>query len=250
MMMVFLKVISYPTVNASIYMLNIKKVCWGILGVMAIGYVEPAVRAEVPDLKSIIRGTRVAVEPSLASVLSGNTVPTSIKLKDLTPEWRAMSTNGQFEFGNFQAFIGIFGGGSFATNYYTKGQTIGVGSETYIVAYSLLSLVDKVAPEMSLNLSLLNLKTIGSMSNIRAFETISETKILENQLASLQVANIFSPSKTERKEEQPVEKPVAEPTAKPDEVQPKATVRKKIRSTGKSHRRHFRRNKRRTMNRQ
>jgi hypothetical protein len=72
-------------------MLNIRKICWGMLGVMVIGYFEPAVRADVPDIKSVIRGTRVAAEPSLASVLSGNSLPTSIKLKDLTSDWRAMS---------------------------------------------------------------------------------------------------------------------------------------------------------------
>jgi acyl-CoA thioesterase len=226
-------------------MLNIKKICWGMLGIITIGWFEPAVRADVPEIKSVIRGIRVAVEPSLASVLSGNSIPTSIKLKDLTPEWRAMGTNGQFELGNFQAFVGVFGGGSLATSYYTKGQTVSVGSETYIVAYSLLSLVDKVSPEMSLNLSLLNLKTIGSMSNIRVFETIAETQVLEKQLASFQIANIFGGTKPDGVKDLPVEEPVV----KPDEVQPKPSVRKKVRSTKKYRRRSIRRSIRRNINR-
>jgi hypothetical protein len=148
----------------------------------------------------------------------------------------------------------VFGGGSFATSYYTKGQTVSIGAETYIVAYSLLSLVDKVSPDMTLNLSLLNLKTIGSMSNIRAFETIAETKVLERQLASLQVANIFDPTKTGKpkdKPEEPTTKPAEEPAVKQEEVQPKPTVqKKKIRSNRNYRRRYLRRNTRRNINRE
>jgi hypothetical protein len=226
-------------------MFNIKKICWGMLGVMAIGSFEPVLSAGVPEIRSTIGDTRLADVPNLANILGGNSVPMSIKLKDLTPEWRAMSTNGQFEFGNFQAFINVFGGGVLATNYYTKGQTVSIGSETYIVAYSLLSLAEKVSPEMPLNLSLLNLKTIGSMSNIRAFETVSETKVLEGQLASLQVANIFNPTKPTDSPDKPVE----EPEVKPDRVQPKPTVRKRIRSNRKYRRRPLRRAIRRNVNR-
>jgi hypothetical protein len=235
-------------------MLNIQKVCWGMLGVILIVAVEPITWAAIPEIEPIVaQDNRLAGEPSLANVLSGNTVPTSIELKKLTPEWRAMSTNGQFEFGNFQAFISIFGGGSFATTYYTKGQTVSIGSETYIVAYSLLSLVEKVAPETLLNLSLLNLKTIGTMSNIRSFDAIAETKVLERQLATLQVANIFDPTKMDKPKdtpEEPTPKPAEEPAVKQEEVQPKPTVRKKrIRSNRRYRRRYIRRNTRRNINR-
>jgi hypothetical protein len=153
-----------------------------------------------------------------------------------------MSTNGQFEFGNFQAFISVFGGGTFATTYYTKGQTVSIGFETYIVAYSLLSLTEKVAPETLLNLSLLNLKTIGTMSNIRAFETVAETKVLERQLASLQFANIFDPTKTGKPTGR-TEEPTSKPAEEPEKVQPKPSVRKKrIRSNRKYQRRYRSRN--------
>jgi hypothetical protein len=237
-----------------LYMLNIRKICWGMLSVIAIGTIEPIAWAAMPELDLVVaQDRRLAAEPSLASVLSGNSVPTSIELKKLTPEWRAMSTNGQFEFGNFQAFVGIFGGGVFATTYYTKGQTVSIGSETYIVAYSLLSLVETVAPETPLNLSLLNLKTIGTMSNIRSFDSIAETKVLERQLASLQFANIFDPTKTGKskdKPEEPTTKPAEAPAIQQEEVQPKPTVRKqRIRSSRKYRRRYLRRNTRRNINR-
>jgi hypothetical protein len=220
-------------------MFSLGKICWGMLGVIAIGSFEPIAWANIPEIDPIVRSQRLAAEPSLANVLSGNSVPTSMKLKDLTPEWRVMSTNGQFEIGNFQAFIGLFGGGSFATNYYTKGQTVSIGSETYIVAYSLLSLADRVSPEMPLNLSLLNLKTIGSMSNIRAFETIAETKVLEKQLAT---------DESKDKPPEPSSNPVEDPVIKQEQLKPKPTIRKRNRSTRKYRRRHLRKNIRRTIN--
>jgi hypothetical protein len=216
---------------------------------MTLGAIEPAVWAAIPSAQPLVSVTPqlLAAEPNFASIFSGNNIPTSIKLKDLTPEWRAMSTNGQVEIGNFQALVGLFGGGSFANNYYTKGQTITIGSETYIVAYSLLSLAEKISPELSLNLSLLSLKTIGSMSNIRAFETVAETKVLEGQLASLQIANVFGGSKPGA-EEKPAETPAAEPEVKPAEVQPRPNMRRKrFRSHRKYHRRQIRRNTPRTM---
>jgi hypothetical protein len=230
-------------------MLNIRKSCWGLLGVIAIGTFEPVVWAAIPENQPVISVTPrlLAAEPSFASILSGNSIPSIIKLKDLTPEWRAMSTNGQVEIGNFQALVSLFGGGSFANNYYTKGQTVSVGSETYIVAYSLLSLPEKISPELALNLSLLNLKTIGSMSNIRNFETVAETKVLEAQLASLQIANIFGGSKPGA-EEKPAESPAVEPEVRPAEVQPRPTIRRKrFRSNRKYRRRQMRRNTNRNM---
>jgi hypothetical protein len=230
-------------------MLNIRKGCWGMLGVIAIGMFEPVVWAAIPETQPVVSVTPklLAAEPSFASILSGNSIPTAIKLKDLTPEWRAMSTNGQVEIGNFQALVSLFGGGSFANNYYTKGQTVTIGSETYIVAYSLLSLAEKISPELPLNLSLLNLKTIGSMSNIRIFETVAETKVLEGQLASLQIANIFGGSKPGA-EEKPVESPAAQPEVRPTEVQPRPTIRRKrFRSNRKYRRRQMRRNTSRAM---
>jgi hypothetical protein len=229
-------------------MLNIKTVCWGLLGTIALGSFEPT-RATIPIAEPVVSITPrlLAAEPSLASILSSNSIPTSIKLKDLTPEWRALSTNGQLEIGNFQAVVSLFGGGSFANNYYTKGQTITVGSETYIVAYSLISLPEKVSPELPLSLSLLNLKTIGSLSNIRIFETVAETKVLELQLASLQVLNVFGGNKPA--EAKPEEKtPEASPEVKPAQVKPRPTIRKqRYRSNRKYRYRKLRRNTTRTM---
>ncbi len=213
-------------------MLNIRKACWGMLGVIAIGSIEPIASAAIPETKPAVYGAPRLAD-NLADVFKGNNTPTALKLRELTPEWRAMSTNGQFEFGNLQTFVGTFASGSFATNYYTKGQTVTIGSETYIVAYSLLALVEKVSPETPLNLSLLNLKTIGSMSNIRSFDPIAETKVLEKQLAALQLANVFDPTKVKEDKDIPAATPT--PTVTPPKVKP--TIRKKRRATRKPLRR-------------
>lgn len=70
-----------------LYMLNIRKFCWGMLGVIAIGTMEPIAWAAMPEIEpAVFQDNRLAAEPSLASVLSGNSVPTSIELKKLTCE--------------------------------------------------------------------------------------------------------------------------------------------------------------------
>jgi hypothetical protein len=124
----------------------------------------------------------LAADPNLSEILAGKTVPNTIKIKDLTPEWRALGTSGQFEFSNtIQTMFSSFTGGAFNTSYYTRGQTIALAGETYMVAYSLQEQPDKITSETTLGLSLLNLKTIGSLNNIRSFNLTTETALLEKQ---------------------------------------------------------------------
>jgi hypothetical protein len=155
-----------------------------------------------------------AAETSLNEILTGKTVPNSIKLRDLTPEWRGLSTSGQFEIGNtFQTIFGAFFGGTFNASYYTKGQTISMAGETYMVAYSLQEQPEKIVPETPLGLSLLNLKTIGSLTNIRSFNLSTETALLEKQLQGTRA--MFSPTKPiqpEVKTPEVVPAPVRKPT--------------------------------------
>jgi hypothetical protein len=232
-------------------MSKIKIACWGLLAALGVGAIEPAfvngaedasassrmaqLAATLPNLPTSgvfaisINANRtvaqaVPVDAGLANIFTGNKIPTSIKLKDLNPEWRGMGTNGPVEIGNLQMLVNTSAGGSFAATYYTKGQTVTIGSETYIVAYSLLSVADKVTPELPLNLSLLNLKTIGSLTNIRPFEVAKETKVLEKQLAMIQLANVFDPTKST--EPSPETTPTVEPTP---EVRPSTRPTRKPR---------------------
>jgi hypothetical protein len=148
----------------------------------------------------------IAAEPTLSEILSGKTIPNTVKLKDLTPEWRSLATNGQFELGSsIQSLFTSFTGMSLFGNYYTKGQTISLAGESYIVAYSLQEKPEKITGEIPLGLSLLNMKTIGSLTNIHSFNLATETAVLEKQL---QGAAMFNPPKS------------TQPEVKPEEVTP------------------------------
>lgn len=162
--------------------------------------------------------------PADLRLFGSQNVPTAVRLRDLTSEWRAMGTNGPIEIGNLQMLVNTSAGGSFAMTYYTKGQTVTLGSETYVVAYSLFTVADKVTPDLPLGLSLLNIKTVGSLSNIRAFDVVKETKVLERQLAMIKLANMFDPTESTRSPEpDPVESqdpvvtpsPTTRPTRRP-----------------------------------
>ncbi len=216
-------------------MSKIKTVCWGLLAVLGVGFMEPVVLAATPTEKlppvpatAQVTPTAPARDINLANIFSGTVVPTTIRLRELNSDWRGMGTNGPVEIGNLQAVINTSAGGSFAATYYTRGQTLTVGSETYIVAYSLLTLLDKITPEAPLSLSLLNLRTVGSLSNIRIFDVAKETKILEKQLAIIKLANTFDPTANTPPEKPPVDTtPVPIPDAKPPVKKP---VKKKPRT--------------------
>jgi hypothetical protein len=216
-------------------MSKIKTVCWGLLAVLGVGFMEPVVLAATPTEKLPAVPATAQATPTapairdinLANIFSGTVVPTTIRLRELNSDWRGMGTNGPVEIGNLQAVINTSAGGSFAATYYTRGQTLTVGSETYIVAYSLLTLLDKITPEAPLSLSLLNLRTVGSLSNIRIFDVAKETKILEKQLAIIKLANTFDPTANTPPEKPPVDTtPVPAPEVKPPVKKP---VKKKPR---------------------
>jgi hypothetical protein len=208
-------------------MSKIQRSSWRLLTIIGIGSIaslapisfQSTVSAATPAEK-LPAAPSIPVAPSikeinLANILNGTAVPNSIRLREIPVDWRAFGINGPVEIGNLQTVINSSAGGSFGASYYTKGQNITIGTETYVVAYSLLSIVETITPDTPLGLSLLNLRTIGSLSNIRAFEIAKETKILEKQLAILKFANIFDPT--------------AEPKAPPPEITPpqKKPVKKK-----------------------
>jgi hypothetical protein len=182
-------------------MSKIQRISWRLLTIIGVGSIaalapislQSKVSAATPTEK-LAEVSPVADDINLTNVLNGTVVPTSIRLREIPADWHGFGINGQAEFGNLQTVINSAAGGGFAASYYTKGQSISIGSETYVVAYSLLSIVETIAPDTSLSLSLLNLRTIGSLSNIRVFDIAKETKILAKQLAILKFANIFDPT--------------------------------------------------------
>jgi hypothetical protein len=201
-------------------MSKITRISWRLLTIIGIGSIaslapislQSKVSAATPTDK--LPEAAAIKELNLANILNGSAVATSIRLREIPADWRGFGINGQLEIGNLQTVINSSGGGSFGASYYTKGQNISIGSETYVVAYSLLSVVDTITPDTPLSLSLLNLRTVGSLSNIRTFEIAKETKILAKQLAILKLANIFDPT-AERKAPLPeIEPPQTKPVKK------------------------------------
>jgi hypothetical protein len=82
-------------------------------------------------------------------------------------------------------------------NYYTKGETVTVGSETYMIAYHFHPTLDKITAVAELTLSLLNLRTIGSLNNIHEFNLEQEIKTLERRRMQSQysIPTLSNPSR-------------------------------------------------------
>lgn len=133
-----------------------------------------------------------------SSLVSGQKVPLTKQLKDLDSSWRQISVSGQYEMGDFMKnWSSLFGGSPSNYIYYTQGETVEVASETYVIAYRLpatgegltiqslmgtvtsfgcdeASLPIQLLPETAINLSLLNLRTIGSLNDVRSFNLSEE----------------------------------------------------------------------------
>jgi hypothetical protein len=187
---------------------------------------SPTIRVSpIPSPSVSVKPTPVVIQGDLELFGSKN-IPTSVRLRELNSSWRAMGTNGPLELGNFQMIVNSSAGGSFAATYYTKGETVTIGSETYIVAYSLFTLVDKVTPDLPLTLSLLNVKTIGSLSNIRPFDVFKETKVLEKQLAMIKLTNVWDPTKATEPEPSFTPEPATSPSVKPSRKPTRQPVRR------------------------
>lgn len=145
-------------------------------------------------------------------LVSGQQIPLTQKLQDLDSSWRQISIGGQYEMGDFmKSWAGLLGGSSYNYVYYTQGQTVKVAEETYVIAYRLpatgeglnfrnliestfsmgcteASLPIKLTPETSLSLSLLNLRTIGSLNDVRVFNLKEEVAASEQRYEAAKVA--------------------------------------------------------------
>jgi hypothetical protein len=165
-------------------------------------------------------------------LLSGKEFPNTLKFKDLNGDWRHLSigtteaakgglgdlfgqlaqagalsgkSKGKDDAASAALGLsllgGLFGGGGDSEKpvYYTKGQTVTVGSETFLLAYryqkpalnlaqlavesdksgkdpdfSKLAAEGKLTPDSSLMLSLINIKSITTLNDIRPFDMDQE----------------------------------------------------------------------------
>jgi hypothetical protein len=180
-----------------------RAVCVGLLTVVGIGSINFSALA-VDET-----ATPLLAQANSTNLANAFNVPNTVFLRDLTSEWRCMGITSVGDFGLSSLAFGILGGFS-GTSYYTKGQSISVGSENYLVVYSLVNTTDKVTIDLPLSLSLLSLKNVGTFSNIRNFDLAKETKVLEKQLTFLK-RGPFGSGTTEEDTPSPVVKPTRKP---------------------------------------
>jgi len=129
-----------------------------------------------------------AAQPTdFATLLSGSSVPLTLTLKDLDGSWRAFGASGGQEPAG-GVYAAMYGAPSIVC--YSKGQTVTASGETYLVAYSLqakrpsyvtmmMGRGGAVQPETltaasPVGLSLLNVRTMGNLSDIRPFDRDAE----------------------------------------------------------------------------
>ncbi len=179
-----------------------RAVCWGLLTILGTASIESAALAVDKPATLLAQASAV----NLANVFN---VPNTVFLRELTSEWRCMGITSVSDFGLSSLAFGVLGGFT-GTSYYTKGQNVLVGSENYLVVYSLINTTDKITTDTPLSLSLLNLKNVGTFGNIRNFDLAKETKVLEKQLTFLK-RGPFGASTTEDDAPRPVIKPAKKP---------------------------------------
>jgi hypothetical protein len=195
--------------------------------------------------------TVVVLTPSMTSwgsdltqVLSGRPHPLSVKLKDLGTGWSRVRVS-VHEGGSASLNIGvnvsgssagstsqnnnslsIFGGGQ---AYVTKGQTVSVNGQAYLVAYHLPSTamdlttllqaaatktmpeLQVLTPESSLRLSLLNVRDIVSIEDVRVFDM--KWEIAQSQEAAQKLINLIKAASEGAK---PAKTPQTENPQKPE----------------------------------
>lgn len=142
-----------------------------------------------------------------ASALSGTTRPLTIKVKDLDSSWRQMSVSKSSGMDLFSLFaLESRGQGPVLDLYYTHGETVTAGGETFLVAYrslpspALLAAITNgntlqpaapPSPDTVLSLSLVNVRQIGSLDAIQAYAPVTPA---EAQAEAAQAAEATSVS--------------------------------------------------------
>lgn len=143
---------------------------------------------------------------SLARVLSGSSAPLSIKAKDLTPAWRQFVV-GSPENAVLQAMVG--GGNVPPSVFYTKGFTVSMGGETYLITYRAQpkpgpqtrfrpgrgpgedpTATPPLPPDTTLSLSLLNLRTAGSLNDVRPFDPERDIEKPQDRAAQINATSV------------------------------------------------------------
>ena len=157
----------------------------------------PAFGQEKPRIETTVFDTPRPA--TLKELFSGKPFPMTKKLRELNEDWSKVTVYGQPDTpASSQSIPTVFRRVGGETVYYTKGETVQVGSETYAITYRLRqkataparlkavreyasnSESDRPTPNASLSLTLLNLRTSGNFTDIQPFNLAIETGDEEN----------------------------------------------------------------------
>ena len=124
----------------------------------------------------------------LKELLSGKRAPLALKLKDLDASWRRVRVSPSDAGAIPSMYAQLLGGGS-AGVYYTKGEIVLVVGESYVIAYQhpvktldVMALyrggnppgLEPLTAESPLTLALIQLRTAGTLGDIRPFNLDQE----------------------------------------------------------------------------
>jgi hypothetical protein len=135
-------------------------------------------------------GTVQAGETSFQELISGKSIPLTVKLKELTADWRRINTGSagsDVASAASRAYAMAMGLGGGSGAIYTKGETRTAEGETYLVAYRFtpkpidmnalmrgrpdaMPQPEKPTPDALLTLCLVHLRTTDSFTDVRPFD--------------------------------------------------------------------------------
>lgn len=135
---------------------------------------------------------------ALRNLVTGTTLPLNLSLKDLNSEWTALKISSAQDSSSYSDMLmSLMGGGGGSDMVYTKGDTLKIGTETYVAVYKrkLKSFnpyemgrsgppkPEPLKADTKLWLSLLNIRLIQQLSEMTPFD-------LQAQISSSEEASI------------------------------------------------------------
>lgn len=139
----------------------------------------------------------LAQQATMGDIFSGKLAPLTVAVQELGPEWLSVEMRTPQAMPEwFTSMVANEGGPNLRAlqpSYYTKGQTVSIGDETYLLAYELPAMtIDpqamregappaRITPETKLNLTLLHLRTAGSLLNLHPFDLKAEMARMDEQ---------------------------------------------------------------------
>jgi hypothetical protein len=139
----------------------------------------------------------------LNELLSGKELRMTMQLKDLNSDWIRVSVGDQSGIAGLQAAIysSMMGGSGGTGAYYTKGETVLLAGERWLVAYQIrqkpfdysalmsserFPTPAKPTPETIVSLSFLNLSAISALNDIRPFDLQKELQAAAGPIEAIE----------------------------------------------------------------